>query len=110
MAIVSDKNVSDALAYLAADPHPIALAKLDLTNAENTSRETFSRCFLAAEGSVDARKATAEIADHYVAAKRAEAKASHEFERHKSRVKAAEMLLEIWRSEQANVRAAEKIR
>ena len=108
--IVSDNNVSDALTYLAADPHPIALARHDLTTAENKSRETYARCFLGADGSVEARKATAEIDPLYVAAKGEEAEAVQEYERHRSRVKAAEMLLEIWRSEQANVRAAEKVR
>lgn len=108
--IVTEKNVSTALAYLADDPHPLALARYELTNAENKSRETCARCYLASEGSVEARKATAEIASEYVAAKEAEATAQLEYERHRSRVKAADMLLEIWRSEQANIRAAEKIR
>jgi hypothetical protein len=108
--VVSENNVSDALTYLAADPHPIALARYELTNAENKSRETFSRCYLAAGGSVEARKATAEIEPSYVEAKNEEAEAVKEYERHRSRVKAAEMLLDIWRTEQSNIRAAEKVR
>jgi DNA-dependent RNA polymerase auxiliary subunit epsilon len=108
--IVSEKNVSTALAYLADDPHPLARARYELTNAENKSRETFARLYLAAGGSVEARKATAEIAPEYIETKKTEAEAQLEYERHRSRVKAADMLLEIWRSEQANVRAAEKIR
>lgn len=108
--IVTDKNVSDALTYLADDPHPIALARYELTQAENKSRETFSSCYLAAGGSVEARKAAAEIEPTYVEAKKAEAETVKEYERHRSRVRAAEMLLEIWRSEQANARAAESVR
>lgn len=108
--IVSEKNVSTALQYLADDPHPLARARYELTNAENKSRETFARLYLAADGSVEARKASAEIAAEYIEAKEKEAQAQLEYERHRSRVKAADMLLEIWRSEQANVRAAEKIR
>jgi len=108
--IVSEKNVSDALSYLADDPHPIALARHALTMAENHSREAYANCFLRAVGSVEARKATAEVDEDYVTVKAEEAEAVKEYERHRSRVKAAEMLLEIWRSEQANVRAAERIR
>lgn len=108
--IVSDKNVSDALAYLADDPHPLALARKDVTDAENKAKQAYARAFLDADGSVDARKAQAELAPEYVEAKRDEADAILDLERHKSRAKAAEMLLEIWRSENANARAAEKVR
>ena len=108
--IVSDKNVSDALAYLAIDPHPVALARKDCTDAENRCKQIYARTYLTASGSIDARKATAEIDDDYVQAKADEASDILELERHKARVRAAEMLLEIWRSEQANTRAAEKIR
>jgi hypothetical protein len=108
--IVSEKNVSDALTYLADDPHPLALARYDLVQAENKSRETFARCFLNATGSVEAKKAAAEIAPDYIAAKRDEAEAVKQFEAKRSRVKAAEMLIAIFQTESANARAAEKIR
>lgn len=108
--IVSENNVTDALHYLAIDPHPVALARKDVTDAENRCKQAFAKAFLAAEGSVEARKAIAEISEEHTSAKDEEASAILEFERHKARTKAADMLLEIWRSEQANVRAAERIR
>lgn len=108
--IVSEKNISDALHYLASDPHPLAEARFNLTTAENETKKTYSRLFLQAEGSIDAREATAICSMEHVAAKSAEADAVLEYERHKARVKAAEMLLEIWRTENANARAAERIR
>ncbi len=109
--IVSDDNVHDALKYLAIDPHPIALARKDLTDAENEAKAAFARAFLASMGtSADARRMAAEVSDEYTAAKEAEAEAVLEFERHKARMKAAEMLIEVWRSENANARAAEKVR
>jgi hypothetical protein len=108
--IVSERNVSDALAYLADDPHPVAQAKHALTIAENECKRIWSICFLEADGSVDARKAKAETDLNYQEAKEIEARAVLELERHRSRVKAAEMLLEIFRTENANVRAAERIR
>ena len=108
--IVSDKNVSDALAYLAIDPHPVALARKDTTDAENKCKELFARSYLAADGSIDARKATSEINEEYIAAKAEESQAILDLERHRARARAADMLLEIWRTENANARAAERIR
>lgn len=109
--IVTDKNVSDALAYLADDPHPIALARKDLTDAENASKKIFAEMFRASSGSsVGAREAEAVVQPEYTAAKKTESEAFFEFERHRARTRAAEMLIEVWRSENANVRAAERVR
>jgi len=110
MSIVSEKNVSDALAYLAIDPHPIALAKKDVTDAENEAKELYAQAFLDATGSVAAKEAAATVEPCVIAAKDGEAAAIMALERHKARVKAAEMLIEVWRSENANVRAAERVR
>jgi len=108
---VSDQNVSDALTYLAADPHPLAVARFNLTVAENKARETFARLFLSSNATTnDAKKASAESNQEYIAAKQTEADAVLEMERHKSRTKAADMLLEVWRTENANARAAERVR
>jgi hypothetical protein len=108
--IVADDTVSKALAYLADDPHPLALARKYLTDAETASKRVYAQAFLDAEGSVDARKAQAEISNGYQLAKANESNAVLELERHKSRSRAAEMIIEMWRSEQANVRAAERVR
>jgi len=108
---VSENNISDALNYLAIDPHPVAMARFKLTQAENKSRETYARLFLASNGtSVAAKEASVESNSEYVAIKETEAEAVLEYERHRSRVKAGEMLLEIWRTENANARAAERVR
>lgn len=108
--IVTDQNVTDALTYLADDPHPIARARKDLTDAENYAKALFAQRFLGADGSVDARKSIAEVDLDYQEAKATEAEKLMELERHKARVKAAEMIIEIWRSENANARAAERVR
>ena len=108
--IVSENNIQTALEYLAIDPHPVALAHKYVTDAENKRKETMARIFLEAEGSVEARKATAEADTECVAAKAEEADAILELERHRARSRAAEMLIEVWRSENANARAAERIR
>lgn len=108
--IVSERNVSDALAYLADSPHPVAKALKAKTDAENASKQAYAEAFLAAEGSVEARRAKAELNEIYMKAKDAESGAILELETHKSRIRAADMILEIWRTENANARAAERVR
>jgi hypothetical protein len=106
---VSEKNVSDALTYLAADPHPIAEARFRLTMAENLAKETYAHAFLKSEGTVKERECMAETTGDVIKRKRDEADCVLEFERHRSRVKAAEMLIEVWRTENANARRAERV-
>lgn len=108
--IVSDDTVSKALAYLAEDPHPLALARKDVTDAENKAKEIFAGAFLEADGSVAAKEAAATCEPLFVSAKAEESQAILELERHKARTRAAEMLIEVWRSENANARAAERVR
>jgi len=108
--IVSEKNISDALAYLAIDPHPLALARKYVVDAENVAKGVYALLFLESTGTVKERECNAESDDGYVKAKQNEAEAILELERHKARARAAEMLIEVWRSENANVRAAERIR
>jgi len=107
---VSEKNVGDALTYLAQDPHPLAAARFNLTLAENFTRETYAGLFLLAEGTVKERESRADIDATMKDARTKEADCVLEYERHRSRVKAAEMLLEVWRTENANARAAERVR
>jgi len=108
--IVSDKNISDALAYLAIDPHPLALARKYVVDAENKTKLIFADHFRHMDGSVKERESQVECLDEYQAAKSEEADAILDLERHKARSRAAEMLIEVWRSENANVRAAERVR
>lgn len=108
--IVKDKLVSDALAYLAQDPHPIAVARKAVMDAENDTKENFARALLDASGSVAEKQATATVDAAHVIAKDSEAEAVLDLERHRARVRAAEMIIEVWRSENANARAAERVR
>ena len=108
--IVTDDMVQTALDYLNDDPPPIALARHAVTVTENKSKEIYARAFLGAFGSVDARKASAEIDPEYITAKLEEAAAILDLETHRAKSRGAEMLIEAWRSEQANVRAAERMR
>lgn len=108
--IVSEHNVQTALEYLAIDPHPIALARKDVTDAENKAKEIFARLYLSYSGPVAEREHRATANPEFQEAKAIEAEAIKELERHRARARAAEMLLEIFRTEAANVRASERIR
>lgn len=109
--IVSDDNVHDALAYLAIDPHPIALAQKELTDAENEKDRLYAEAYAEAnQGSVRDREMACERRSEVVEAGKRNAVAISELARHRARVKAAEMLIEVWRSENANARAAERVR
>src|SRR3990172_4058977 len=110
MPIVTDKNVSDALIYLSAHPHPVALARKDLTDSENESERIWAVVYGEQEGSIKDKEAAADRDPRVVAAKKAIADAQCEYEAHRARIRAADMLLSIWQSEGANRRAAENIR
>lgn len=107
--IVTDKNVSDALGYL-ADSSAAAEARFNATKAENKTKETFARLYLSFTGPVAEREARAIACPEYQEALSLEAEAGKELEYHKSRARAAEMLIECWRTEQSNIRAAERVR
>jgi hypothetical protein len=108
---VSEKNVDAALSYLSDDPHPLAIAQFNLATAEATTKQTFARLFLDSnQTTVDAKKASAECHPDHIAAKQVEANAIMECERHKRRVDAAKNIIEIYRTQNANARAAERIR
>src|SRR3989304_2796371 len=111
MSIVSEKKVSEALSYLSIDPHPIALARKDVTDAENDMDELFAKLYRQQhEGSIKDRECAVHERDVYQRARDKVTEGMFELERHKARVKAAEMLIEVWRSENANIRAAERVR
>lgn len=108
--IVRDEDVEVALAYLNERPHPLSRALLAATTAENRCKRAFALAFMAATGSVEQRKATAELDADYVAAKVMEADAIEQLQDLKERKNGAEFIIECWRTEQSNIRAAERIR
>lgn len=107
--IVDDDKVSAALAYL-ADENIAAVTRYATTMAENHAKTVFARLFLMSSGPVAEREARAGSHADYIEAKRVEAEAIRELERHRAKVREAEMVIEIWRTESANARTAEKVR
>lgn len=111
MTIVADDTVSKALAYLADDPHPVAVARKAVTDAENARKAKFAELYRGTNGgTVRDREAGVECSEEYRALLDAESEAIFEHERHRARIRAAEMICEIWRTDNANARAAERVR
>ena len=109
--LIPDSAVDAALHYLAQDPHPVAVAKADVTRAENIRKSAHARAFLTASGkTIEEKKALAELDPQVEAAKKHEGDAIEKFEGERARVTWATTITELWRSVQANVRAAERVR
>jgi post-segregation antitoxin (ccd killing protein) len=108
--IVSDDTVSKALAYLAEDPHPLAAAQKAELFAEKQKNEAFAEIYLDTDGTAKERESKVLINSIYREALDAEIEAQAEVSRHKRRTDAAEKIISVWQTENANARAAERVR
>ena len=109
--IIKDEQVEAALAYLNASPSPIGVAKFKLTKAENEKELRYATLFLAAPGKSDkAREAFVKSSEAYSTARTAYAEAVGSYENERAKVRGAEMVIECWRTSNANQRAAERVR
>lgn len=108
--IIKENDVSVALAYLNEDPPSISLAHKDLLDAETQTKTIEGELYLQAEGTVDEKWAQVRTHPRWLLTKKAENEASALVEAHKRREKGAAFVIEVWRTENANTRAAEKFR
>ena len=109
--MVSDEDVEKALAYLNADPSPISLAKLDLMNTENEKERVYATILMASKGkSIAAREYEVEASEEYRVACNMHSAASAAYDDERARMRGAEAIIDVWRSQNANIRAAERIR
>lgn len=108
--IIDDEKIGAALDYLNEFPHPAARARKELRMAEIQRDRLFAKLFLEAEGNVKERESKVNIEGLYLAACQTVADFEEMVELHKARTKGAEMIIEVWRSEQANARTAERVR
>lgn len=109
--IVKDDMVSAALNYLAQEPHPVAVARKLLTDAENRRKRLFAELYREQNGgTVRDREVAVEVNEDYQVALMEESEASQEYEAARAKIRSSEMICDIWRSENANARAAERVR
>lgn len=111
MTIVSEDMVEAALRYLSENTAATAKAKADRVMAEHERKMARARLFLTApDGPIAAKEAWAEAHEDYDAACCREADAVQADEYHRAARTKAEAILEAWKCEAANIRAAERIR
>lgn len=111
MPIVTDDMVEAALRYLSENTSATAKAKAARVMAEHERKTTRARLFLAApEGPIASKEAWAEAHEDYDAACCREADAVQADEYHRAARAKAEAIIEAWRTEQSNIRAAERVR
>lgn len=108
--IVKESQVSAALEYLADTTVP-AEARFNLTVAENRVERVKAELYLAQNGgTIEERKSQVMIRPEYQNSLNELAHAQKELERHKARARSAEMFIAVWQTENANIRAAERVR
>lgn len=108
--IVDDDKMGVAVEFM-ADDATAARIRYQATKAENKSKLIYHRLFLSFNsGTVAEREARAICSPEYQEAKEEEALALAELEALRQRRDWAETIREIWRTENANARAAERIR
>jgi hypothetical protein len=111
MSLVSDDMVSAALTYLSTSTVDSAKAKADRVMAEHHRKRVRARLILDSDHTTSAmREADAEASDAYGEACLAERDAVFADEYHRAARIKADAIIESWRTQNANIRAAEKIR
>lgn len=111
MSLVTDDMVSAALHYLSTNTQATAEAKANRVMAEYARKRC--RALQICESnqtSFAMREAAAEASEAYLQACQFEADAVEADEYHRACRAKAEAIIEAWRTENANVRAAERVR
>lgn len=102
--MISQERAEKALAYLATTDEKVADAKVEVMKREYHSKLTRAQQFLGAEGSVEQRKAIAEVSQPVQDAEAESLKAVGVFEHLKAKRATEEWVMEMWRSLNANRR------
>lgn len=106
MKIVREEEVHKSLEFLRDNAEALALAKQRAIRAEHMLKHTEALCFKGSDKtSADARRADARTDERYLSAAIEDAVAAGELAKLYALREAASMLIEAWRSEQANYRA-----
>ena len=108
--VVTDDQVQTALEYLSADPHPLAEAEFRLAKAKMAREQRWAEIYLETKGTVGEREARIEIDNEYGDLRYLEEQAFFNVVNEKQRTKGADAIIEVWRTQNANARAAERVR
>ena len=103
--MITDEKCSRALSYLTSTDEEAAELKTQVARAEYLVELARKREFLSAEGSVEARKALAEVSDRVKQAQNNYLDALLSFEKMRARRVTAALIVDTWRTCSANARS-----
>ena len=106
--VISDETVHQAFEQLRDHTFPAAAARADRERREDIRKQAKADAFLAATGTVAEREAAAILADAYVAASEGYYAALELDAQYTLLRENAQMVVECWRTTQANRRALDK--
>ena len=102
--MITDEQCENALKYLSSTDETGAILKGNVARSEYLAKLARSKVFLMSEGSVEARKATAEVSPEVQQAEEDYCTAVVEFEKVRAKRQTRELIVETWRSVNANRR------
>lgn len=109
--LITDDMLEAAIQYLATSSPHIAASRANRLRAEHKRKRTRAKLILQSlEKSATMREAWAEAHDIYAEACEDEAKAVEDDEFHRNERNKADVLIEAWRTENANHRAGSNFR
>ena len=102
--IITEPKLESALNYIRDTDESCAAFKVEVSRKEYLCKIARAKIFLNAEGSVEQRKALAEISREVDLAEEARLTAMGEFEKQKAKRETNILIVEVWRSENKNRR------
>lgn len=107
--MITDAKCEESIHYLHDSDDEAAVAKTDVTKAEDEVKAIESAIFLRVEGSVEQRKALSRTDAETVKARNEYYSSLLKFERLYNKRKTAERIIELWRSINSNRRAGVQV-
>lgn len=104
MGVVSRDNLKTALIYLSETPHPVAVHRKKVMDAEHAMEALEAKLFLEKIGTIKEREMWVEMSQEYQAAKKAVSDATMKYLEQVHRRDAANTLISIYQTESKNER------
>lgn len=102
--MISNDRLQKALTYLAETDEPCAKAKSLMIGLEKQEKTILAMHFLGNSGAVEERKARAQVTPQYQSWRETYEQAVLDFELYRNKRTTEELIVEVWRSVNANRR------
>jgi hypothetical protein len=103
--LINEQRVEQALTYLVDTDFPCADAKVNSERWKYVAKRTRAACILTlTEGTAQVKDAKAETSEGVIGADENYFRCLEEFERMSAKRKTEQLVIEVWRTEQANLR------